>query len=322
MVDPIFLFNGGFYKRGIDDERLRVPLTPHEIDSVFYDPHVPRDTDNSIKTELNMARYADLFCDLEAGDEIYVGLVPDAAIYRGLWAMSFNAVAGFKVTFDLVRARDVYNAVVNNQSLKGLPAADGTTDLPYDFANGLGDASCDAMIKAELPYGGDYDSYRNNTALAFAPIDPAKFAPLGEAMYIRMTIDEMGELGVDPDDPCCSHCNKPKYPTFEVGALYDRLCADKQRLQKYCNCDYSLCNEGCDGGSPGQASYELVPVNYVSSTEETLRPETFVRVAPGQTVQVTAPTITGYTVDPATQSVTNTNGTVTPATVTFTYTSV
>ena len=114
MNEPIFLFHGGMYKRGVDDERKRVPMAPHEADLLFYDPHVPYDTDNSIRTELDMGRYAELWCHLEVGDEIYVGLLPDAALYRGIWAMAFNAVPGFKVEFDLVRIRDVWNALVNS----------------------------------------------------------------------------------------------------------------------------------------------------------------------------------------------------------------
>lgn len=307
MKDPIFLFWGGMYKRTIDDGRDRVPLAPHEADLVFYDPHVPYDTDNSVRTELDMAEFAHKFCHLEVDDEIYVGLLPDAMLYRGIWAMAFNAVPGFKVEFDLVRIRDVWNAMVNEQNLKGIramPMPGGRAYLPYDFTDGVGMSPKEAMTEMSLPYRDkNYDVYRNNAALKFAPIDPVFFAQLGESMYIRMTIKEMGELGNNPPDGCCSYCRQSKWPKFQVGVVADRLCVDKARWSKYCNCDQGFCAQGCDTPPPPPATYTIVPVTFKDAQGNMLRPADVVRVYEGATVTVTPPEIEGYTT-PASQDVT------------------
>lgn len=298
MNEPIFLFHGGMYKRGVDDERKRVPMAPHEADLLFYDPHVPYDTDNSIRTELDMGRYAELWCHLEVGDEIYVGLLPDAALYRGIWAMAFNAVPGFKVEFDLVRIRDVWNALVNNRDLKGIramPMPGGRAFLPYDFTDGVGMSPYQAMTLAKLPYGkGSYDAYRNNAALKYAPIDPDFFAQLGESMYIRMTVKELGEFGNIQPDGCCSNCHESKYPKFQVGVVYDRLCVDKARWTKYCNCDQSFCAEGCDTPPPPPSTYTIIPVTFKDNQGNTIRPDDIVRIYENAVVTVTPPMIDGY----------------------------
>lgn len=313
MPKVIFLYHGGNYKKNIDDGRLRMmPLRPGELDEVFYDPHVPYHGDNSIATELDMGEYADILCDLQPGDEVYVGILPDAALYWGMWAMSFNAVKGFKADFDLVRGRDVWNAWVNNQELTGLPRVPGTQVLPYDFTDGLGHNSWNAVTISKLPWeSGNYDDYRNNAALEWVPYNPALFAFLGEAMYIRMTIRELGEYNVAMEDQCCNYCLKRKFPTFQVGMVYAHICADKQRWQKYCNCQTGLCNEGCGGGmncggdqTPPGPTYKSIPTTFKDAQGNDVAPPRITRVYPGSTVTVTPPTIDGYTT-PAPQDVTD-----------------
>lgn len=301
--EPVFLYHGGNYKRHIDNERLRVPLNPVEIDEVFYDPHVPLDTDNSIATELDMSRYADVFCHLEVGDEFYVAIVPDAALYRGLWAMAFNAVKDFRVEFDLVRARDVWNAFVSGRTLAQLGRVGGTSILPYDFSDGLGMNSWNADVQAKLPYStGNYDDYRNNAALKFSAIDPGHFAFLGEAMYIRMTIKNIGSFSATDPQGCCNKCHERKFPVFQVGCIYDRVCADKQRWVKYCNCDFGLCRYGCDGMPPRpQLTYDAVPVRFLNTAGQKIRPTEVIRLYPGETKTVTPPVISGYSTPPSQQ---------------------
>lgn len=241
----IFLFHGGNYKRGVDDERLRIPLTKPEIDEVFYDPEVPSDTDNSIATELNMNRYADMFCKLAVDDEIFVGLVPDAAVYRGLWLLAFTCAEGFTVDIDLIKCQDVIDAIEAGNDGTGLTPVN-PAPLQFDFTNCVGDATCDAVTKAALPYGKDYEDYRNDEGMKALLFDPM-FAKLGGAMYIRLKVTALGDVNADPAQNCCNSCKSPRYPKFQVGAIYDRLCADKQRHQRYCNCgDSGLCSDGCE----------------------------------------------------------------------------
>lgn len=327
MADaPYLLFHGGNYKRGIDDWRLRVPLTPKEIDETFYDPDVPNDTDNSIGSELNMADFEELFCSLEENDEIYVALMPDACIYRGIWAMAFNPVKDFKVKFDLVRARDLYNAWVAGGSMKGLPAVAGTAALDYDFSDGLGYDSWTAETNAKMPWAaGDYNYYRNNAALKWAGFDSPHFAALGEAMYIRMTVTQVGEAGTSDPGVCCT-CGKPKFPVFQIGCIYDRMCADKQRHVKYCNCDGGPCRGGCEKDTPQEGkTYAIVRVEYKDEFNDNLYPAGLVRVNEGETVNIEPVKLSGYT-EPAAVSVTFQDGKLTDSsgdgvgTVKFKYT--
>lgn len=295
MPKVIFFYHGGTYKRHIDDFRLRVPQNPLEADELFYDPHVPYHGDNSIATTLNMGEEADILCDLEAGDELYVAVLPDAALYWGMWAMSFTPVNGFKVDFDLVRMRDVWNAWVNKQDLVGLPRVPGTKVLPYDFTDGLMHNSYVAHTISKLPYEtGNYDDYRNNAALDFVLFDPPHFAFLGEAMYIRMKIKELGDFSVQMEGGCCNYCMKPKYPTFQVGMVYAHICADKQRWQKYCNCDYGLCRNGCEERVPPTPSYYVIPTTYKDQEGNEVAPPGITRIYSGVTMTVTPPMIDGY----------------------------
>lgn len=247
MPKSIFLFDGGNYKRGIDSGRSRVPLTPQEAELIFADPELPGDTDNSIATELNMKKYASELCQLEVGDELFVGLAPDAAVYRGLWMMSFDALPGLEVDVDLVPVKDVYAQwLANNGNATGVTTTLNTapSTLAYDFANGLGHSTKDANDLANL-YGTPVTNHRNNDALAVSAFATQRPALLGESVYFRLTITAV-PAGNLPEAGCCSNCGEDAYPTFQVGAWYDRLCVDKQRVRKFCNCPESLCGEGCD----------------------------------------------------------------------------
>lgn len=310
MEHPIFLFHGGNYKRGIDDERLRVPLSPPEIDEVFYDPDVPNDTDNSIGTELDMSRYAELFCDLDKGDEIYIALMPDACLYRGMWAMAFNAVKDYKVHFDLVNARAVWAKWIDKKELKGI-AGLGIGTLNYDFSNAVGDSTWDAVTKSKLPYGLPYTDYRNNDALVITPFTMPYAAGLGQAFYVRMTVDQVGDAGSVTDGICCT-CGRPKYPTFQFGMIYDRLCVDKQRHQKYCNCDFGLCHGGCFPKDGKGTRYEVFRVLYLDTQGRTLYPAAVVQINEGETKTISPVELANFE-EPAAVEVKFTDGKVTNA---------
>jgi len=243
----LFLFNGGMYKRGVDSGRLRVPLTTEEAELVFADPELPGNhLDNTISTELNMKKYASELCNLAVGDELFVGLIPDASVIRGLWMLSFDALPGFTVTADLVSVKDVWAAYeANDGDATGVPRAYAAVSglLSYDFTNGLGHSTKDATALAAL-YGGVYTDYRNNDALVASRYVTPQVTLLGESMYIRLIVTATPSEPLS-DTGCCSACNEDNVPTFQVGAWYDQLCADKQRVRKYCNCPRALCG-GCD----------------------------------------------------------------------------
>lgn len=250
-MKAIFLFDGGSYKRGEDDGRVRLPLTVEEAHSVFYDPEVPADSDNTIGTQIAMSRWSNQFCDLVVGDEIFVSVLPDAAVYRGLWMGSFDKVNGFTVDVELVSVRDVAAAAALGDPLIDIPRVAGTEVLPYDFTNGMCESIKDAVDLTKL-WGGAWSDYRNSEALQGVMFndpsaDPAinqHFAKLGDALYIRLTVTALGDLGDAPDGTCGS-CSQPLYPEFQVGAIYDRICFDKGRVRNYCNCNESLCGDGC-----------------------------------------------------------------------------
>lgn len=245
MPKSIFLYDGGMYKRGVDSGRSRVPLTPEEAQLVFYDPEVPADTDNSIGTELNMQKYASELCNLEVGDELFIGVVPDAALYRGVWMMSFDAVPGLTADYDLVSVADVFAQWAgNNGDATGVPGfyADASGTINYDFADGLGNSTKDAQDLAAL-YQDSPSVYRNEAALQISPYVAPQPALLGQALYMRLTITAVP--ADQTETGCCSSCDQPNSPTLQVGAIYDRLCVDKQRVRKFCNCPERLCDEGC-----------------------------------------------------------------------------
>ena len=245
MSKSIFLFDGGNYKRGVDSGRSRVPLTDQEAELIFADPEIPGDTDNSIATELNMKKYASELCQLEVGDELFVGLVPDAAVYRGLWMNSFDALAGLEVDVDLVSVKEVYQQWLDNDGdATGVPNTLNSAPLAYDFADGLGHSTKDANDLTDL-YGGSVTDHRNNDALVVSIFDAQTPALLGESQYIRLTVTAV-PAGSLPESGCCSDCGETAHPTFQVGALYDRLCVDKQRVRNFCNCPETLCGDGCD----------------------------------------------------------------------------
>jgi len=246
MPKSLFLFDGGNYKRRIDSGRVRVPLTPQEAEIVFYDPEIPADSDNSIGTELNMVKYASQFCNLEVGDELFIGLVPDAVLLRGIWMMSFDSLVGFQADYDLVSVVDVYNQwLANNGDATGVPGfyLDASGTISYDFAEGLGQSTKDANDIVEL-YGGVPGDYRNNSALVISPYtDPVPLL-LSQSLYMRLTVTGLPADGIN-EEGCCNSCDNPQLPTFQLGAIYDRLCVDKQRVRKYCNCPQRLCDEEC-----------------------------------------------------------------------------
>lgn len=248
MSKQIFLFDGGLYKANEDNGRVRVPLTPEEAQLVFYDPEIPGDTDNSIGSTLDMGVYASQFAGLEVGDEIFVGLVPDAVVLRGIWMNAFDAIEGFKVKADLVSVPDVYENLGEAQ-----PTFEGTASLEYDFKDGLGHATIDAIGEAKF-WGGEASDYRNLEALKAKFFDQT-LAPLGQSTYLRITVVELGEFGENAPDGCCAGCGQKRYPTFQIGAIYDRICVDKQRVRNFCNCNESTGSE--EAGVTGNANVNI-----------------------------------------------------------------
>lgn len=246
MATTYFLFDGGHYKRGVDDERVRVPLIQPELDEVLYDPEVPSDTDNSIGTEINLAEYADILCNLAVGDKIILGLVPDATIVRGMWVLNFKCVNGFTVKFDLVKGADIIADIKAGGDGSAAAAYTPATIPSFDFSNCLGDTPCDAVTKMRLPYmSSAYEDHRNPLAMDVVATAPTPLK-LGEACYMRAEIIALGDFGNNSTAPCCDNCAEAKYPSFQLGVVYDRLCADKLRRQRYCNCgNTGLCSEGC-----------------------------------------------------------------------------
>jgi len=241
-MSAYFLFDGGNYKVRQDDGRERIPLTKQEAFAVYYDHEVPGDTDNSIGSYLAAGKYPEIFTNLAVGDELFIALGPDEALYRGLWMKSFDPVDGFTVDLDMVSVLDVCADIEAGGDGTGVARVPDTDVLAYDFTNGMGDAIKDACDKAAL-YGGTWRDYFNEDAyvsLAFADMYAAN---QGDSIYLRITVTALGTLG-EVDDACCNVCTGSKLPMFQVGAFYDRSCADKMPVQKFCNCDEDLYTAG------------------------------------------------------------------------------
>lgn len=239
-MSAYFLFDGGNYKVRQDDGRKRVPLNKQEAFAVYYDHELPGDTDNSIGANLASGKYPEIFSNLAVDDELFIGLGPDLANYRGLWMQSFDPVDGFTVELDLVRVLDVCADIEGGGDGTGVDPVDGAVTLSYDFSNGMGDAIKDACDKAAL-WGGTWEDYFNKDNYVAESFDDDFQALRGDSVYLRMKVTALGDLEtIGEDDDCCSSCGGGKYPNFQVGAFYDRSCADKMPVQKFCNCSVDL----------------------------------------------------------------------------------
>lgn len=233
-MKSIFLFNGGNYKVDIDDGRERVALTRIEAEMLFLDPELLSETGTSHGAELQMAEYSKLFSDLAVGDAIYMGLLPDAAFYRGIWFHGYHKVQGFQVAVDLVPVKEIYDAVLLGNDPNAVPRLAGTEEQAFDFTNGVQEATKDAVQKAKLWDKNEnvYEKYRNNLGQVATPFD-AVYAGLGQSLYIRVRIVDLGALG-SSEQACCSSCKGEAYPTFKAGAVVDTLCGHKQRVARFC----------------------------------------------------------------------------------------
>ena len=240
MARLYFLFNGGNVKK-VDDGRNRVPLTPQEAEVIFYDTELPGDTDNSIGGRFDFNQMSCYLQDLAVGDEIMIGVAPDAALYRGFWFGAQDKAEGLEVIYDLVSIADVHEAYLAGNAA-GVAAKNPTGVMSYDFADGLGEGSCDANIDAAL-YGDAYTDFRNNAALKFEPFAAPLFLGLGQAVYFRITIVALPDAPDENDPNCCNSCDSKNDPMFQFGAIYDRTCFDKQISRKQpCNCDDPVCD--------------------------------------------------------------------------------
>ena len=244
MAD-IFLFDGGWYKRGEDDGRIRVPLKQgRESQTIMYDPELQADAQSSIGGELPMKKYADIFDGLAIGDSIYIHLVPDAMGVRGWWAAPQDAVAGFKVDMDVVSVESVYKAIQAGNL--GATVAGLVPKQEIDFTNGLGDAPLDAEYRAHQNEG-KYVDYRNPAAHVGGYYDTPVLLTVGNAGYIRLTVTALADTVVeDGCEQTCSSCGSAKgWPRFQYGLIVDRTCFSKQEARTYCACDDPIC-AGCD----------------------------------------------------------------------------
>lgn len=252
MANAKFLFNGGNYKIDQDDGRERLPLNPMEAELLFLDPELLSETGTSHGAELDMSEYASRFCDLAVGDEIFMGVLPDAAFYRGIWMHMYNKVDGFTVDVDLVPVKDVWDAYQAGDACGVDPLAGAETQAA-DFTDGVCQATKDACDLATLWQKDQtqYENYRNNDGQVATPFDPV-YAGLGQSLYIRVTVTALGSLGT-ADTKKCGTCKGNSYPSFKAGAVLDTLCGDKQRVVAPCCGVKAPCQESC--GEPAVKTF-------------------------------------------------------------------
>ena len=244
MAD-IFLFDGGFYKRGTDDGRIRVPLKSGlESQTIMYDPELQADAQSSLGGVIHMGKYADIFDNLAVGDAVYVHLVPDAMGVRGHWAASQDSIPGFTVDFDIVSIQDV-DAAIDAGNL-GSTVAGLTPAVPYDFSIGIGDAAYDAHLQGAM-HNAPFTDYRNPAAVQAGYYATPVMLGVGQSAYMRFVITALPTAVVD--DGCSTSCNtcggKTGWPMLQYGLVVDRLCFAKNLVRNYCNCNDPIC-AGCD----------------------------------------------------------------------------
>lgn len=241
MAKDIFIFDGGPYKEGLDDGAIRVPLTCTELHKIMRDDQLPTSgsLDNSVHHRLVLNNLIGEIGPLSVGDRLYVMVLPDALGYRGILAMPETCLDGFEVTLQLVNACEVYQ-LLNDPN--GDPA-DATTygsALEVDYGVGLGDAMCDAEQKAQFA-GGVWSDYRNPMALQGGYFQTPFIAGIGKALYMRMTIDEIPDLGGD-----CPGCQDDlKIPHMQIAAIVDDPGITTNIIQdRFCDTRGQMCPPG------------------------------------------------------------------------------
>lgn len=248
MAD-IFLFNGGHYKRGTDDGRVRVPLkSGFESQSLLYDPELQADAQSAQGGMLHMQKYAALFDAAAVDDAFYIHLVPDAMGVRGFWAAASDPMPGFKVEYDIVDIQKVYAAIQAGNL--GSTVAGEFPAIAVDHSVGLGDAAYDAHLRSQQYAGTKFTEYRHPEAMTFQYLTTPVALSIGQACYIRMTIKELPTAVVaDGCSESCSTCGgEAGWPRLQYGLVVDRTCFIKNEMRAYCRCNDPIC-AGCDSGA-------------------------------------------------------------------------
>lgn len=249
MPKSIFLFNGGQYDQTRDEGRIRHrPLTNIESEMVFVDPALLSETGTGFGTDFSMQKYFNHFCNVEVGDEIFIGLIPDQTLIAALWAKSYNAFAGFTVDFDLVSAKAVYAAYLaageNPAGVLGVATYPGVTALAYDFTDGEINNTTNAVLLGE-GNNEPYTNYRNLNSHKTSVFNPLVAFDGSDALYIRMTVTALGAFSGLDVNACCNSCDDVLLPEFKAGVIMHTTCAGKQVLRDPCNCAKPLCKD-CD----------------------------------------------------------------------------
>jgi len=233
-----FLFDGGTYKRGVDDGRYRIPLNLEEIHEVFRDPEVPGTTDNAITGRIHLSGF-DEFAQAGVGDHFYLQILPDVTGYRGITCLVQDAYPGYNFTLDLVRAADVYNSIQANQPTDNLAIIGDP--LSVAMADGVGNSPRDATYLAKL-HGDTFQDHRNSNGFFGGYFQSPVIMGIGSALYIRMTITAVPSVAVPTT---CGSCSEP-YGLGEIqySVLIDDLGIDKTRIKNYCTCNARICHPG------------------------------------------------------------------------------
>jgi hypothetical protein len=235
-----YLFDGGNYKRGIDDGHIRKPLNPAELQVVHRDPDVPHtQLDNAITGQFHMDKFDNMLSKLAVDDAIYLAILPDATVYRGLWFLPQTSYPDLDFEAQLVDATEVHGLYC-----EGKPTTTATTygpKLDVTLDAGLGDATCDAISKQDL-WGGELTDYRNPAAFQGGLFEDQFLAGLHKAMYLRLTITSV------PASPVAKNCKSCKestgMPLLQWGVIIDDIGVFKQFIADYCNCEKKFC-AGC-----------------------------------------------------------------------------
>ena len=239
MTD-FFVFAGGNYKQGVDDGEIRKPLNPMELQVIHRDPDLPHSQlDNAITGHFHMSKY-DMLDPLAVDDQIYIAIVPDATVYRGMWFLPQDSYPGLTFDAELVDATEVH-ALYCAKSPTSTAKVYGPT-LELDLNHGLGDATCDAITKSEL-WGTPTSDYRDPDAFQGGLFTDPFLAGLHKAMYLRLTVTAVPSAA--PSTSNCNGCSgEIGLPYMQWGLIIDDIGVLKQQIADYCNCTLKFC-AGC-----------------------------------------------------------------------------